>query len=160
MNNNNPEISMIGVVTAEQCIHCGKDKVADYPECELILANLPTTEDIKNNNGWQLVLNGAFRLTQQIRCDFMKFMIDRGFATPDVEREGFYQIPETIQLHPQAMTTMEQELIQIARDTVYTDKNRPDYRIMDKFHNKVEEYQQRARAFFDAQFQLLNSSVG
>lgn len=157
--NNNPEISMVGVVTAEQCLHCGKDKVADYPECELILDDLATTDDIKNNNSWQLVLNGAFKLTQQIRCDFMKFMIDRGFATPDPEREGFYAIPETIQLHPQAMTDMEQELIQIARDTVYTDKQRPDGLFMAKFHNKVEQYQQRTRAFFDGQFALLNSSA-
>ena len=139
----------------DQCTHCGKDKVADYSECELILADLATTDDIKNNNGWQLVLNGAFRLTQQIRCEFMKFMIDRGFAIPDAEREGFYQIPETIQLHPQAMTTMEQELIQIARDTVYTDKQRPDGLFMAKFHNNVKEYQQRTRAFFDGQFEDL-----
>lgn len=157
--NNNPEISMVGVVTAEQCQHCGKDKVADYPECELILADLPTTDDIKNNNPWQLVLNGAFKLTQQIRCDFMKFMIDRGFATPDAEREGFYQIPETIQLHPQAMLNLEQELIQIARETVYTDKERPNGLFMAAFHNKVEQYQQRAKAFFDAQFQFLNNSA-
>lgn len=157
--NNNPEISMIGIVTAEQCQHCGKDKVADYPECELILADLPTTDDIKNNNPWQLVLNGAFKLTQQIRCDFMKFMIDRGFATPDAEREGFYQLPETIQLHPQAMTDLEQELIMIARDTPYTKTHKPHHLRLRLFHDKVEEYQQRARAFFDGQFDLLNNSA-
>lgn len=144
---------------SNQCTHCGKDKVANYPECELILDDLATTEDIKNNNSWQLVLNGAFKLTQQIRCDFMKFMIDRGFATPDAEREGFYVIPETIQLHPQEMTNLEQELIQIARETVYTNKERPDGLFMAKFHNKREEYESRVRAFFDSQFASLNSSA-
>lgn len=142
-----------------QCNQCGKDKVSDYPECELIIDDLATTEDIKNNNGWKLVLDGAFRKTQAIRCDFMKFMIDRGFATPDADCEGMYQIPETIQLHPQAMTAMEQELIQIARDTVYTNTNRPNGLFMAAFHNKVEEYQQRVMAFFDGQFALFNNSA-
>jgi len=144
----------------DQCAHCGKDKVADYPECNLILDDLATTADIKNNNAWQLVLNASFKLTQQIRCDFMKFMIDREFATPDPKREGFYVIPETIQLHPQAMTDQEQELIKIARETVYTDKQRPDGLFMAEFHKKRENYENRVRAFFDNQFQLLNSSVG
>ncbi len=142
-----------------QCIHCGKDKVADYPECKLILDDLATTDDIKNNNGWKLLLDGAFKLTQQIRCDFVKFMIDRGFATPDPEQEGFYQIPETIQLHPQAMTDLEQELIQIARDTVYTDKEQPTGLFMAEYRKKRIEYEERVKAFFDAQFQLLNSSA-
>lgn len=158
--NNNPEISMAGVVTAEQCQHCGKDKVADYPECKLILEDLPTTDDIKNNNNWQLNLKVSFQITQRLRCDFMKFMIDRKFATPHPEHEGFYVIPETIQLHPQAMTDAEQELIQIARETVYTNRERPDGLFMAAFHKKREEYESRVRAFFDKQFQLLNSSAG
>jgi len=144
---------------ADQCTQCGKDKVANYPECQLILDDLATTEDIKNNNGWKLILDGAFRLTQQIRCDFMKFMIDRKIATPDAEREGFYQIPEDVHLHPQTMTDLEQELIQIARSTTYTDKTRPDGLFMTKFHNKVEEYQQRVRAFFDGQFEMLTKNA-
>lgn len=142
-----------------KCEQCGKDKVADYPECELIADDLATVEDIKNNNGWKLVLNGAFKLTQQIRCDFMKFMIDRGFATPDAEREGLYQVPEGILLHPKSMTQMEQDLIELARDTVYTNKNCPDGLLMTTFHKKVEEYQQRVKAFFDGQFALLNNSA-
>lgn len=142
-----------------QCPHCGKDKVADYPECNLILDELATTDDIKNNNAWKLVLNTTFKLTHKIRCEFMKFMIDRGFATPDPEREGLYQIPETIQLHPQAMTEMEQELIQIARETVYTSNNHPSSTLKGEFHKKRENYENRVKTFFDAQFALLNQSA-
>lgn len=143
------------------CNQCGKDKVADYPECGLIVDDLATTSDIKHNNMWKLVLDNTFQKTQKIRCEFMGWMIRQGFAKPDTapDNEGLYIIPETIQLHPQAMTDMEQSLIRLARDTIYTNDNRPNGMLCHTFHDKVEEYTQRVKAFFDGQHNLLAGSA-
>ena len=143
------------------CTQCGKDKVADYPECGLIVDDLATTDDIKNNNGWKMLLDAAFQTTQKIRCEFMHWMIERNLATPDPDplNEGLYILPEKIELHPSAMIDLEQSLIQLARDNNYNREVEPPIEIKRQFYETLENYKTRVAMFFEGQHQLLALSA-
>jgi len=145
----------------DTCNQCGKTKVADYPECGLIVDDLATTDDIKNNNGWKMLLDAAFQKTQQIRCEFMHWMVRQKLAKPDSDplNEGLYILPKTVELHPSAMTDLEQSLIQLARDNNYNREVEPSVQVKRTFHEALENYNTRVAKFFEGQHQLLALSA-
>jgi hypothetical protein len=84
----------------------------------------------------------SFSSDSKIRCEFMYWMIEQNLATPDPDpsKEGFYILPEEIQLHPSAMTDIEQNLIQLARENSYNQKTEPPIEIKRQFYETLENY--------------------
>ena len=136
------------------CVQCGKDKVADYPECHLIENELPQILEIQDA-GWKLVVEDAFRFVYQMRCEFMHWLIRQGFAVQGPDE--LYQLPSVIEMRPEAMRAMEEEILTIVTSNRQAETNGLGKK---KLHALLAEYRTRSASFFaNQQIALIGDSA-
>ena len=136
------------------CVQCGKDKVADYPECHLIENELPQILEIQDA-GWKLVVEDAFRFVYQMRCEFMHWLIRQGFAVQGPDE--LYQLPSVIEMRPEAMRQMEEEILTIVTSNRQAETNGLGKK---KLHALLAEYRTRSASFFaNQQIALIGDSA-
>lgn len=136
------------------CVKCGKNKVADYPECHIIENELPQLLEIQDS-GWKLVVEDAFRLVHQMRCEFMHWLIRQGFAVQGPDE--LYQLPSVIEMRPEAMRQMEEEILTIVTSNRQAETNGLGKK---KLHALLAEYRTRSASFFaNQQIALIGDSA-
>lgn len=134
------------------CEKCAKIKVGDYPECHLVENDYPELQEIGAEDGdmsWKLILEGAFQFVQKMRCEFMGFLIMKKEVTPN--EDGTYTLPEYISMRPIEMMELEAEMIALAK----IPPSQATAAAKIKFHNVVDAYRERAKAFFEGQCALI-----
>lgn len=136
------------------CVKCGKDKVANYPECHIIENEQPQILEIQDP-GWKLVVEDAFRLVHQMRCEFMHWLIRQGFAVQGPDE--LYQLPSVIEMRPEAMRAMEEEILTIVTSNRQAETNGLGKK---KLHALLAEYRTRSASFFaNQQIALIGDSA-
>lgn len=136
------------------CVKCGKDKVTDYPECHIIENELPQLLEIQDS-GWKLVIEDAFRFVHQMRCEFMHWLIRQGFAVQGPDE--LYQLPSVIEMRPEAMRAMEEEILTIVTSNRQAETNGLGKK---KLHALLAEYRTRSAKFFaNQQIALIGDSA-
>lgn len=136
------------------CVKCGKDNVADYPECHVIENEQPQISEIQDP-GWKLVVEDAFRFVHQTRCEFMHWLIRQGFAIQGPDE--LYQLPSVIEMRPEAMRRMEEEILTIVTSNRQAETNGLGKK---KLHALLAEYRTRSAKFFaNQQIALIGDSA-
>lgn len=133
-----------------QCVQCGKNFGGDWPSCHQIENDYPNFMGIENPN-WKKQIENLFQEAQKLRCEFLDFLIQRKFAKPDPDNDGRYILPEDIELFPAAMIELEQEIVEQAINTVYTDETNM------AFEKDFKGYSERVKRFFENQYQWLTN---
>lgn len=133
---------------SNQCVQCGKDFGGNWPSCHQIENDNPAFMQIENP-AWKKRIEELFQKSRKLICEFMDFLIQRKFATPDPNNEGLYVLPEDIELFPAAMIELERKIVEQAVNTAYTDETNM------AFEKDFSGYSERVNRFFDNQYRWL-----
>lgn len=127
------------------CNVCGRDKVADYPECHIVQADYPEIIEMENI-GVKKSITAAFQTVQQIRCQFMHWLIKTGIAVKDGE---LYKLPDNLSLRPHEMLELEEEIIGRGSNIPET----TDYAPVKELTAALAAYVKRGTTYFENCFQ-------